>query len=110
MNLNELRNKMPIGYRTEYLKLLSRTFNDDHELAGLESQIYSYEDAYKIVSKLKGFGPYARTHLLIIAGYYERIPIDSEVTSYMKKNHNCRQVKKSLIGITMHGAGINGGV
>lgn len=91
---SSLKGKMPIGYRAEYLKLLSESFALNFYLAKLEEKTMSYDSAYEMVSRLRGFGPYARRHLLILAGYYERIPVDSEVKSYIKKNHNRRNAER----------------
>jgi N-glycosylase/DNA lyase len=91
---DSLKKKMPIGYRAEYLKLLSESFMRDFNLANLEEKTMSYDEAYKKVAQLKGFGPYARTHLLILAGYFDKIPVDSEVSSYVLKNHKCRDVER----------------
>lgn len=91
---DSLKTKMPIGYRAEYLKLLSESFMCDSNLANLEEKSMSYDEAYKKVAQLKGFGPYARTHLLILAGYFEKIPVDSEVSGYILKNHKCRNVER----------------
>jgi N-glycosylase/DNA lyase len=89
---DSLKTKMPIGYRAEYLKMLSESFMLDSNLANLEEKSMSYDEAYKKVAQLKGFGPYARTHLLILAGYFYKIPVDSEVSGYILKNHKCRDV------------------
>lgn len=93
---SDLRKKLPVGYRAEYLKLLAKVFRDDPELSGLESGKHSYEEASNLAAKLKGFGPYARTHLLIIAGYYEKIPIDSEVLGYIKGHFKSRHAIKFI--------------
>ncbi len=89
-----LKKKIPIGYRSEYLKLLSDSFNYDPSLAKLEEISIPYDEAYMKVAQLKGFGPYARTHLLILAGYFDKIPVDSEVSRYILQNHKCRDVER----------------
>jgi N-glycosylase/DNA lyase len=93
---NSLKKKMPIGYRAEYLKLLSESFTRDFYLANLEDKMMCYDEAYKKVAQLRGFGPYARTHLLILAGYFDKIPVDSEVSRYILKNHKCRDVERFI--------------
>lgn len=91
-SIEDLRRKIPIGYRAEYLHHLAHAFSNNSGLSGLEYGSESYKEAYKKVSRLKGFGSYATTHLLVLAGYYEQIPVDSEVTSFIKKNYKCRNV------------------
>jgi 3-methyladenine DNA glycosylase/8-oxoguanine DNA glycosylase len=93
-NPYSLKKKMPIGYRAEYLKQLSESFTRDFNLANLEEKSMSYNEAYEKVAQLKGFGPYARTHLLILAGYFDKIPIDSEISRYVLKNYKCRDVER----------------
>jgi N-glycosylase/DNA lyase len=87
-NPESLKRKLPIGYRAEYLMLLSSAFSKESGLAALEERSLPYDSAYAIASGLKGFGRYASIHLLILAGYYERIPVDSEVIRYIKKNYS----------------------
>ena len=91
---SELRQKMPIGYRDDYLKALAHRFAGDPTLGDIETAPLSYDDAYKRVSSLRGFGPYARPHLLLLVGHYERIPVDTVETAYIKSNHRCRDVEK----------------
>lgn len=91
---DSLKRKMPIGYRAEYLKLLSTAFTQNSMLTMLEVNSLPYDSAYKIVGELKGFGRYASSHLLILAGYYERIPVDSEVLNYIKKNISAREAER----------------
>ncbi|MCX6565133.1 MAG: hypothetical protein NTW38_01700 [Candidatus Aminicenantes bacterium] len=90
--LDDLRRRIPIGYRAVALKQLARSFSNDSGPASLENATLPYDVAYEMAVRLRGFGPYAAAHLLILAGYYDRIPVDSEVNSYIKKNFRCRNV------------------
>ena len=83
-NESELRNLVPIGYRAPYLLSLAREFSDNLVLIKLEDKVLSFKEAKNIVMNLKGFGDYAATHVLVMAGYYDEIPVDSVVTSYLK--------------------------
>jgi len=89
-----LRKNIPIGYRADYLRSLACVFSEGLYLENIEITKHTYEEAYQRISKLKGFGPYARTHLMVLMGYYERIPIDSEVTSFIRKRYKCGDVER----------------
>ena len=82
---------IPVGYRADYLIELSKRFSEDPFLGGIESNGYNYKSAYKYVIDSKGFGNYACNHLLVLAGYYDRIPVDTVVVSYLKKNYRVRK-------------------
>lgn len=82
-----LRRMTPIGYRARSLIRLARIFNNDPTLNGIEKDRLDFKSAYKIVRNLHGFGDYATNHLLVLAGYYNQIPIDSVVVSYLKRNY-----------------------
>ena len=88
---DELRQMVPLGYRTEYLLELARTFAADPQLGGIESNSRSYSDAFAQINALKGFGEYATRHLLLLVGYFDRVPIDTVVLGYLKRNHNFRK-------------------
>jgi hypothetical protein len=78
---------MPIGYRSSYLKSLSEFVDKDNRLELLEVGELSHSDVKKVINGLPGFGPYATAHLMVLAGYFEEIPIDSVVSSFLKNNY-----------------------
>lgn len=82
---------MPIGYRSDYFINLAKRFSQDPELEGIEKNGYSFNSAYNIVNALKGFGPYASNHLMILSGYYDEVPIDTVVIAYLKNNFRFRK-------------------
>jgi len=89
-----LRKNIPIGYRADYLRSLACVFSEDPYLGNIEIPGHTYEEAYQRISELKGFGPYARTHLMLLIGHFEKIPVDSEVTSFIRKIYQCRDVER----------------
>jgi 3-methyladenine DNA glycosylase/8-oxoguanine DNA glycosylase len=97
--VEELKRSLPVGYRAGYLKHLARRFAADPSLGGLETKALPYAEAARIVGAAKGFGSYATNHLLLLAGYYEEIPVDTVVTAYLKKAH---RVRKPLSFIKRH--------
>ena len=88
---NDLKRLIPIGYRAKFLIKLANRFVSNPILNGIENKNLDYNSAFNIVNKLKGFGPYASTHLMILAGYYDKIPIDTVVLSYLKKHYRFRK-------------------
>ncbi|BBO92892.1 hypothetical protein [Desulfosarcina ovata] len=88
---NEIENLMPIGYRSHYFINLAKRFSQDSRLDGIEMNGYDFNSAYKIVASLNGFGPYASNHLMILCGYFDEVPIDTVVISYLKNNYRVRK-------------------
>jgi len=95
-NADQLKQLMPVGYRAGYLKTLAETYAADPTLQNIETNGFNYQAADKLVRGLKGFADYATAHLLILAGYYNEIPIDTVVVSYLKRNHRVRKPKSFI--------------
>jgi len=70
---------------------LAKVFNANPTLNGIEKDDLDFNLAFKFVRDLHGFGEYASTHLLVMAGYFDKVPIDSVVVSYLKRNYNIRK-------------------
>lgn len=95
-SVEELKSLMPIGYRAEYMVGLAKLFSKNPSLDNIETNGFSYKEAYYHVKKIRGFGDYAIFHLLVLSGFYEEIPIDTVVVSYLKKNHRVRKPKSFI--------------
>ncbi len=87
----KIQKMMPIGYRAEYFISLAKRFHEDPYLQDIELNSFEYKDADKLVRAIKGFGDYAVAHLLIMSGYYNEVPIDTVVVSYLKENYRVRK-------------------
>ncbi|MFC1828051.1 hypothetical protein ACFL0O_00380 [Thermodesulfobacteriota bacterium] len=87
----QMQDLMPIGYRSEYLIALAKCFSEDPFLSNIESNGFSYKEADTLVRELRGFGDYAVAHLLILNGYFDEVPIDTVVVSYLKSNYRVRK-------------------
>ena len=83
----QLKTMLPIGYRGEYLKELGDRLSKDPSLEGLEVNGYDYGRADQVVRRSKGFADYACSQLLVFAGYYNEIPVDTTVVAFLKRNH-----------------------
>ncbi len=93
----KLKAMLPIGYRSDYLKELCDRFSIDPTLKNLETNRYDYYEADNIVRRLKGFADYACAQLLVFAGYYNEIPVDTTVAAFLKRNHPRVRKHKSFI-------------
>jgi 3-methyladenine DNA glycosylase/8-oxoguanine DNA glycosylase len=83
-----LKKKIPIGYRSTYFISLARNFSTINFLKSLDKP---FDQTQNNIESLKGFGAYASNHLLLLMGKFDSIPIDTVVTSYLKKNHRVRK-------------------
>ena len=93
----ELKKQMPIGYRAKYLIHLAERFTQPCDnLKALESKNVDFKSTLEILSDFKGFGPYATNHMLVLLGFYNEIPIDTVVISYLKKVHHMRKVESFI--------------
>jgi len=92
----QIKKMIPVGYRSEYLIPLANRFTQDPILSDIETNGYNYQEADKLVRSLKGFGDYGVAHLLILSGYFNEIPIDTVVVSYLKKNYRVRKPKSFI--------------
>lgn len=90
---SELRKKVPLGYRAPYFVAVAQRFRDDPRLGDLESGEDGFDTVFERVNGLKGFGHYAASHLLVLAGYAHEIPVDTVVTAYVKRAHRARKAR-----------------
>ena len=89
----ELRKLMPVGYRAEYLHALATRFATDASLPRMDDGGVSPDEAYELARGLRGFGDYAASHLIIMAGYFHRIPIDTVVTDFLTEAYRARNAR-----------------
>ncbi len=92
----KLKKLIPIGYRAGFLNALSKRFLKDQDLINLEHSDLDYKTADSIIRQSKGFADYACAHVLILAGHFQEIPVDTVVVSYLKKNHRVRKPKSFI--------------
>jgi len=85
-----------VGYRAEYLLSLAKRCLEDPSLGGIEGGGIDFQNAFGIVRQLKGFGPYASAHVLVLAGFFEAIPVDSVVLGYVRSNYRARKPESFL--------------
>jgi 3-methyladenine DNA glycosylase/8-oxoguanine DNA glycosylase len=75
---DEIKEKIRVGYRAPFIhELAVRISNGSLDVEALRSSTLSTAELKKEFQKLKGIGPYAAAHLLMLMGRYDFIPIDS---------------------------------
>lgn len=73
-----LRKEIKCGYRAPYLLQLARDFSSGRiDTVKIENRQSDADDVYKYLRTLKGFGHYAVSSLMKLAGYYNFPAIDS---------------------------------
>ena len=82
----KLKNDMRVGYRAAYLKQLAISMGKSH--IEQEIQTMSENEVRKYFSGISGFGSYATNHLMLLCGYFNEIPIDSMVKTYIKNHYH----------------------
>ena len=83
---DHLSKKLKLGFRSKVIieatsKLLEENIIN---IYGQETE----ETTYKNLLSIKGIGPYTASHVMVLLHDFSRIPIDSEVSNYMKTNYS----------------------
>lgn len=79
-----LRNSLKLGYRSPYIiELADRISSGALDLESLEAGKCDRDTAEKTVRSIKGLGPYASNHLLVMLGWHEYLPVDREVMKFL---------------------------
>jgi 3-methyladenine DNA glycosylase/8-oxoguanine DNA glycosylase len=89
----ELKKLMPVGYRAEYLHALATRFATDASLLQMDNGGADPGGAYELARSLRGFGDYAASHLIIMAGHFHRIPVDTVVTNFLVEAYRTRNAR-----------------
>jgi 3-methyladenine DNA glycosylase/8-oxoguanine DNA glycosylase len=75
---DELKEKVRVGYRAPFIHdLAKRTSEGSLDLEAYRNSTLTTVELKKELLGLKGIGPYAAAHLLMLMGRYDFIPIDS---------------------------------
>ena len=80
MSVAVLEKDCRLGYRGAYLKNIARKFVECHAFAN-----WAVEDILACLAEVKGVGEYSINHLGMLLGKWDRIPVDSEVRSYIRE-------------------------
>jgi len=92
----QLRKRIPIGYRAQAMCLLARRFSRTE--VDLEPELLPrhFEEAYKTVRSWYGFGDYAASHVLVLEGKFHKIPVDTVVIDFVRSQYQRNDVAACL--------------
>jgi 3-methyladenine DNA glycosylase/8-oxoguanine DNA glycosylase len=84
---DRLRSECRLGYRAEYVYDFARRVASG-DLAP-ETWLAAPHDAevYQQLKSIRGAGPYAVHHILMLMGRYDLVPVDSEVRQWIEHTH-----------------------
>lgn len=92
-----LKSHCNLGYRAENIvKLAKHVVSGKLKIEEFEEAFESspsYEIIYKEMMKIKGFGPFACSSVMMCMGFYQVIPMDSETIRHLEDVHG-RKVPK----------------
>lgn len=90
-----LRAEARWGYRAASLATMAeRVASGELDLAAWEQWPGSTEELEQEIRRLPGFGPYAAGHVLALLGRYDRIGIDTDFRSFVRRTHFPRARKE----------------
>ena len=86
-NERRLAARIPLGYRAKTVLLLARL----HEKGRLPLDDWAAQGDFDRISEtlspIWGIGPYALSHILVLLGCYDTIPVDSEAIRFLSETH-----------------------
>ena len=80
MPVSVLEKRCRLGYRARYLKNVARTFEENNSFSK-----WSTAEILNCLKDVKGLGEYSISHIGMLLGKYDQIPVDSEVRSYFRQ-------------------------
>eukprot|EP00903_Cladosiphon_okamuranus_P016401 g15123.t1 len=84
----DLKVKAKVGYRADRILRLAKSFRDGSvDPDWLEAPGRTREEVFKFVKGLHGFGDYAAGNVVMLLGFYEEVPMDSETVRHFKDYH-----------------------
>eukprot|EP00752_Nemacystus_decipiens_P002655 g2484.t1 len=84
----DLKVKAKVGYRADRILRLAKSFRDGSvDPDWLEAPERKREEVLKFVKCLHGFGDYAAANVVMLLGFYEEVPMDSETVRHFKDYH-----------------------
>jgi 3-methyladenine DNA glycosylase/8-oxoguanine DNA glycosylase len=76
------------GYRAAYLAALAAAVEGkDLDLDAWESWPGTTDELEETIRRIPGFGPYAAGHVLALLGRYDRIAVDTDFRSFVRRRH-----------------------
>jgi 3-methyladenine DNA glycosylase/8-oxoguanine DNA glycosylase len=94
-----LRSEIRAGYRAPYLlELAKRADSTELNLESWKNDQLSTDELFRMVTSIKGIGPYAAGNMLKLLGYYDHLAIDSWCrTKFFQRYKSGRKVSDKSI-------------
>lgn len=94
--MKDLSSEIGLGYRAGYLfELCEKIESGQIDISSGYLITLNDDELLKVLKKIKGFGEYSVSHMMVMLGRYGRIPFDSEVRSYYREVFNLSSDKMS---------------
>jgi 3-methyladenine DNA glycosylase/8-oxoguanine DNA glycosylase len=84
-SLDKLEKQTSTGYRAKYIRSLAEAIAAGFDPESLRNPAFSYEDIYRQVRALRGFGEYSASYVLRLLGRFDRIGMDIVMRRYFKE-------------------------
>ncbi len=82
-----LAKRVPVGYRAKTIHTIAKlTAKGKLPLDELTAN-GDFSQIKRLLTQIKGVGPYSVNHMLVLLGWYGDIPVDSEVLNYLRLTH-----------------------
>jgi N-glycosylase/DNA lyase len=83
---NYLTKKLKLGFRSKVMIEITKDLLEK-KLINSEGQ-ETNKTTYTNLLSIKGIGPYTASHSMLLLHDFSKIPVDSEVSNYLKTNYN----------------------
>ena len=87
MNARNLAMNVPVGYRAQTIISTAKLWNKNKQTLCDWIKKDDHEKLHNAMGAINGVGPYSLKHILFLFGFYDDIPVDSEVLSYFTSRH-----------------------
>jgi 3-methyladenine DNA glycosylase/8-oxoguanine DNA glycosylase len=96
---DEIRRRTGAGYRAAYLcEFAARVASGELDPEAWLHDPWSDDRVFQTLRTIKGVGPYAARHVLMLLSRYDQIPVDSEVKKWLQRVHfRGRRVRESRL-------------
>ncbi|XVE74270.1 hypothetical protein DITRI_Ditri12bG0003500 [Diplodiscus trichospermus] len=92
-----LSERCNLGYRAGFIVQLAKMVENGELEECCDDTTTSYEKFYQKLMKIKGFGPFICSNIMMCVGYYKRIPSDRETIRHLKEVHGKGECSRRTI-------------
>ena len=83
----QLARVAPVGYRASTIVELARRSAEGQLDLEAWAEQGDFDRVRGALGQVSGVGPYTVSHMCVLLGAYDTIPVDSEVTAYLRRTH-----------------------